>query len=633
MSEEVQKLEALIRHHNELYWQRGAPEILDTDFDLLVRKLKALSPNSPVLVELGGAPGELGTAFTHREPMLSLDKCYETEELLAWTADFSGDVLAMPKYDGIACALHYDPEGRLSVAATRGDGLRGDDITVNAMRIRDIPRRIPSGPAEVRGEIYMRLSVFERFRKEGMANPRNLTAGAIKQKDPDKSAAYDLSFAAYDLLGPSLSTHAEVMKWLRSNGFAEVDHVLLSREHAADGFTHFAKTRDTLDYEIDGVVFRVNTLSEAKRLGSTAHHPRYAMAYKFQGESGVTTLEKVEWSVARSGAITPVALVAPVALSGVTVSRASLHNVAFIDRLGLTLGARVTVVRRGGVIPNVEFVTEPGKTRVEIPERCPSCASAVTRERDFLYCSNRGGCKAQQLGKLLYFASVLEIMGFGEALVEQAYDRGMLRSPADFYTLEAKALSALERSGEKLAQKLVSEVQKKREIPLATFLRALGIAELGKTVSALLAGHFGSLDAVLSATAEELASLHGVGTTIAESVVRGLKEERTTIDALLVHVRVHAEKRNAAEGPLSGKSFVFTGKLVSLVRNEAEKLVREKGGTILSSVTRALDYLVIGDDKSGPKSSKEKAAEKLLAEGGQLRVLSESEFLSLVGGA
>ncbi|WP_394850832.1 NAD-dependent DNA ligase LigA [Pendulispora brunnea] len=635
---EIESLESAIRHHNHLYWDKAAPEISDVDYDKLVRRLKDLSPDSAVLSEMGpskDAPRVLGEAFRHKEPMLSLDKCYEPAELEQWAASFEGRVVAMPKFDGIACALHYE-DGRLKVAATRGDGSVGDDITVNVLEIKDVPATIPTKETvEVRGEIYMRLSVFAKFKAAGMANPRNLTAGAIKQKDKSKSAAYELSFAAYDLIGTRADSQVGELEELVRFGFAKVDYLVLERDHVIEGFEKFTQWRPNLDYEIDGVVYKVDAIKEQRRLGQTSHHPRFAIAYKFQGDSGVSILRQVEWSVARTGAITPVAIVDPVNLSGVTVTRASLHNVAFIGNLGLTLGAHVTLVRRGGVIPNLENVTVPGTDPVVIPEQCPSCGSVVRRDRDFIFCSKPSTCKSAVIGQLAHYAATIGMLGFGDAILEHGYNAELLRSPVDFYTLRWEDIAKFERSGEKIAKKLVAEVDKKRSLELATFLRALGISELGKHVSAILADRYRTLDAVLQVTEEELLETHSIGASIAKSVVAGLAEARPLIDALRAHVTIVAPAHHEGEGggPLAGLSFVFTGKMVAFSRSEAEKRVRALGAAVLSSVTKQLTYLVVGADKSGPKSTKEKAAEKLIGQGAPLKVLSEDELLAMLEGA
>ncbi|MCC6807223.1 MAG: NAD-dependent DNA ligase LigA [Deltaproteobacteria bacterium] len=625
---EITALEAEIRRHNALYWDEQKPEIDDYAYDALVNRLKALAPDSPVLMELGPSR-HFGEERKHKEPMLSLDKCYTDEELADWAGDVAGKIVAMPKLDGIAGAIHYGDDGKLAVAATRGDGFTGDDITQNVLEISDIPRQIDGGPLEVRGEIYMRLSVFERYKQEGMANPRNLTAGAIKQKDRRKSAAYALSFFAYDLLGSDSETLAEALERLHELGFAKMPHRLLEKDALRDAFADYSKLRPSLDYEIDGVVFKANELKEQRRLGLTSHHPRYAIAYKFQGDTGLSTLREVEWSVARTGAITPVAIVDPVALSGVTVTRASLHNVAYIDKLGLTLNCKLTIVRRGGVIPNVEHVTEAGDAPVVIPERCPSCGKATVRERDFLFCSKPSECKWAILGQLVHFASVIDLRGFGEAVLEQLYDRGLVRDAADLYTLKEAYIEALDRSGEKLAKKLIAELDKKRTLDLATFLRALGLPDLGKHVSQILADRYRALDAVLAVDEAELAATHGIGEIIAKNVVDGLAAAKPLIARLKKHVTFAADS-GPVEGPLSGKSFVFTGKMVAFARSEGEKRVRQRGGAVLSSVTKALTYLVVGANKEGGPSTKQKAADKLISQGAPIRVLSEAELLAML---
>ncbi len=636
----VDELAELVKYHNHRYWDLDAPEISDYDYDRLVNALKARSPDHPILSHLGPAEvAATGGAVKHKHAMLSLDKCYSDDELEKWSATFTGDAVMMPKYDGIACALHYNKKGELVLAATRGDGVKGDDITANAREIADIPKKIKvDRGVEVRGEIFMKLSVFAKYKAEGMANPRNLAAGAIKQKDPKKSAAYGLSFAAYDLLGTDDASHSQELKHLVEMGFSPIDYELVPRKHLADAYKSMAQKRASFDYEIDGVVFKADLISEQDRLGCTAHHPRYAIAYKFQGDSGSSVLRAVEWSVARMGAITPVAIVDPVSLSGVTVTRASLHHPGFIKKLGLTLGAEVVMMRRGGVIPNVEFVSKPGTEPVEIPTACPSCGSKTRWEKDFLFCTSRT-CKAVLIGTLAHYATAIDMLGFGDSILEQCYDKGYLRSPADFYTLTVDQLAGLDRSGEKLAKKLVAEVDKKRALDLPTFLRALGLAELGKNVSKILSEKYRTLDAVLKVTEEEFSQVHGIGDTIAHTVVEGLKEAAPLIAALRKHVTVNdykpaaaAQAQGGAKGAaFTGMTFVFTGKMGSLERKPAEDLVASLGGTALDAVNKALTYLVVGDlKKPGEKSTKEKTADKLVAAGAPIKIIPETEFLAMV---
>jgi len=353
------ELESEVREHNRLYFEINAPVISDYEFDELVEELKKRRPKSLALTELVGDGGSGGRKIKHERPMLSLDKCYDEETINSWVAKFEGDVVVSPKIDGCAVSIRYGSDGNLLFASTRGDGDEGEDITENVKRIKSIPSSA-SENVEVRGEVFMPLSVFKRYSAE-FANPRNLAAGAIKQKDPAKTAEYDLSFLAYDIIGIDLSTEGEKFEMLEGLGFKNVDWRLVSRTDLQLPFDEILKKRGEYDFETDGVVYKANVLSEQVRLGATAHHPRYAMAYKFQGDSGSTTLLDVEWSVSRTGAITPVAIVEPVHLSGAKVRRASLHNLAILNSLNITLGAKVLMMRRGGVIPHVESVLSSGE--------------------------------------------------------------------------------------------------------------------------------------------------------------------------------------------------------------------------------------------------------------------------------
>lgn len=634
----VEQLEREVRHHNHLYWDLAQPEISDYDYDRLVRQLSQRAPDSPALHEMGPSlVGRYGEPVEHLTPMLSLDKCYDGQELSSWASKFEGQVVATPKMDGIACSLRYDERGWLSLAATRGDGLVGDDVTANVHTIADVPRKLEAPGLEVRGEVYMRLSVFEQF-GEQFSNPRNLTAGAIKSKEPERCAKYQLSFAAFDVLGSDRDTERGKLDLLGELGFPPIDYYVLERQRLGEGFEQFARRRPELDYEIDGVVYKADRVDEQERLGSTAHHPRYAIAYKFQGDSSTTTLEHVGWSVARSGVITPVARIAPVTLSGATVSRASLHNAGYVDKLGLTLGAQVVVTRRGGVIPHVEMVAEPGDRPVERPAKCPSCGCPVDDRGDFLYCSEPLSCPDVVIGTLAHFVKVVDIQGFGDKLLSEAYERGFVRTPADFYRLEREQLLQMERVGEKLADKLLAEIERHREIPLGTFLRALGVEELGKHVAGILEREYRTLERVRAVSVEELAALHSIGEIIAEKVVTGLADRAPLIEQLRGEVRVAEPDAGGAEGeppdkgPLVGKSVVFTGKLLAFERKTAQAEVVAAGGQVPSGVTKTLDYLVIGDgDEGGPKSSKQRKAEKYIAEGAAIEILSEQQFLELIG--
>jgi len=484
---------------------------------------------------------------------------------------------------------------------------------------------------EVRGEVYMRLSVFAAWR-DRFSNPRNLAAGAIKLKDARKSAAYTLSFAAYDVRGLGLATEHEKFAWLDAQGFTPMPRRVVAHGGLQTAFEAFAAERAQLDYEIDGVVFRADRVAEQERVGLTAHHPRYAIAYKFQGDTGRTILVDVEWSVSRSGAITPVGLIEPVSLSGAMVSRASLHHPGYVRKLGLAKGCTVLVTRRGGVIPKIESRVDEGGEPIPMPEGCPSCGGPTRWEGDFLYCASPGGCRTARIGELVHFCAVAELLGFGEKLLAAGFDAGLWRTPADLFRVTPEALAGLERVGEKTASNLLVQLAAKRTLPLATFLRALGIGELGQSVSDLLARRFGSLERIRALTVEELSALHSVGPAIALSVVEGLREKADLLDDLLAFVTPVAGAVES-DGPWKGLSFVFTGKLVRMDRKLAQAEVRRRGGDTPSGVSADLTHLVVGEEKEGAESSKLKAARKIVEKGAPLKILDEEAFARLLAEA
>ncbi len=628
------ELETEIRRHNELYFKLAAPEISDAEFDRTVELLKQLKPDSPVLREIGSDLGEtVARKIQHSSPMLSLDKCYNLEDLQDWASKLKGDILAAPKIDGAAIAIHYDAQGRLSAAETRGDGMKGDDITRNVHEISEIPNKIALNDVEIRGEIYMRLSVFNRY-QSSFANPRNLAAGALKQKDPKKTAEYQLNFFSYDLLGRDLEEEIEKYRLLKKQGFVTVEASVIQTtlQGLEASYEHFLKKRDQVDYELDGVVYKANSIADQIRLGASSHHPRWAIAYKFQGDSGVSTLREVEWSVSRTGVITPIGIIDPVKLSGATVTRVSLHNLGLMKKLGVSLGAKVVVMRRGGVIPNLEEVKEKTNRPVVIPKKCASCGSPTELRDDFLHCTNEKGCRHTRLGELRHFVDVLEIEGFGDKMIEQLYDNGFVEDLPDFFRLKKADLLSLERVGDILAAKLIDQIQSHRKIPLALFLRSLGIAELAKHTSELLAKQYRNLENLRKAGEEELGQIHTIGPVIARETVKGLKEKSKTIDRLLKFITLD-EKVAAKQGVLSGKSFLFTGKMASMERGAAEKKVESLGGEIAGGVTKDLDYLVIGGEgyRNRDKGNKWIKSESLVQRGAGIRIIPEEEFLKMIG--
>ncbi|KIG17298.1 DNA ligase [Enhygromyxa salina] len=662
-------LEALIRRTNREYWDNNAPSISDPLYDRLVESLRRVQPDNPVLSELGETtpagpvieadatrdipPAQrLGAPVRHTRNMLSLDKGYSVEELVAWANKFEGDILAMPKMDGVACSLRYTDTGELFLAATRGNGSEGEDITINALEVADIPKQLDkqalaglggnSLGVEVRGELFMRLSVFQRY-KDQYSNPRNLTAGAIKHKERGRTGAYTLSFYAYDLLNHGLSHEREKFQLLERLGFSVEECEFVPRDQLQPSFESWSARRATIDYEIDGVVYRAADVGEQARLGETGHHPRWSIAYKFQGDTGTTTLQEVLWSVSRTGTITPVGLFTPIELSGAMIGRAGLHNLNRFEELDLTEGATIEVTRRGGVIPHVErmITPGPGAKKFDVPKRCPACGSEAERRKkrdgEFLFCSKPDQCVSARLGELQHFAKVVDIQGFGPKVVTQAVDAGLLSSPADFYTLTTDDLEGLDRLGRRSAQNLVDQVEAHKRIELSVFLQALGIDHLGKQNALLLAEEFRTLAGVRGVDRDALLAVKGIKDAIADAILSGLETRSELIDALLAHVTVvdlpdkSEDDASAAppEGVLNGKSFLFTGTLEGFTRKQAQEMVVAHGGITGSAVNKTLDYLVIGAGK-GAKSSKQKKAEQLIEAGTSLQIITEADFLAML---
>lgn len=480
----------------------------------------------------------------------------------------------------------------------------------------------------------MRLSDFRKVEAD-FANPRNLAAGTLKQKEGDRDRLRLLSFAAWELVDDGYATDTERFEALRRLGIPTVEVRTAGRADLEAAIDDLSERRDALDMEIDGIVVRANRIAEHARLGATAHHPRWAMAFKFQGESGQTHVEDVLWSVSRNGTVTPVALVSPVTLSGATISRASLANLTRFEQLGLRKGSLVEVTRRGGVIPYVERVLDPGDGPPFVPpDRCPSCGGPVERRRireaEFLVCARPEQCMVARMRDLEHFARVLDMKGFGPKTLERMMDAGMISAPEDFFRLRRTDLAALERLGEKSAANLLAEVDRNRRIPLAKFLEALGLPHVGPKYARLLAEHFGTLEAVRSARREDLVALEGISETIADAVVEGLAERSDRIDALLRHVEVLPEERTErpAGGPLAGKSFAFTGTLSRMTRKEAQAAVAALGATTPPSVSRKLSYLVVGAEDR--PSSKLRKARSLVEQGVPIRILDEQAFYRLL---
>lgn len=614
------------KKHNHLYWVVNKPEISDQDFDLIERKIRQLDPNHPALDKLHHAP--INSPVKHDPPMLSMNKAYSLDEVEKW-AKGTGDTkfMSSPKMDGTACELRYY-KGRLVQASTRGTGTKGEDITQNVLRIKNVPKKISyQGTVYIRGEVIMPLSVFNKKFAGSNSNARNLAAGSLKHKDPEESEKRGLVFYAYEVIGnPALKSEHDEFQFLRDNKFRHVEIHFAEVDDLERIYNLYLDKRDEFDFEIDGVIFTANNVDIQGKLGANSHHPRFAIAWKIQGESSTTTLKDIEWSVSRTGQVTPVAIVEPVQLSGAMVSKASVHHAGFVLSKKLSKGATIEMTRRGGVIPHLERVTKAGSQLFQIPTQVDGYD--VEMVDDFLYLKEPEKHPVVQVARLTHFCKVIEADGWGDKILAQLYKAGLLKSFSDLYTITgAELMNGIERSGARLVSKLLTEMNKHRELELAVFLRALGIDELGKSISKQLAEEYKTLDRVRQVTRTELEALDGVGEKIAEAVVSGLHKNSSTIDQLLKHVTVKDYQKVVKTGKFSGKSFVFTGTLSHMGRKDAQKLVVSLGGETPSSVSKDLTYLVVGGDDTN--STKYKKATSLNSNGSSIEIISEDDFVAM----
>jgi DNA ligase (NAD+) len=481
---------------------------------------------------------------------------------------------------------------------------------------------------EIRGEVYMSLASFDTL-KDRFSNPRNATAGTLKRKEDRNAQAVGLKFYAYDVLGLKDKNTSERLALARSWGFDPVPFEILERSELQAGYEKYIAQRTELDYEIDGIVYRAERTDEFNRLGSNSHHPRGAIAYKLQGESAQTTLKEIQWNVSRNGLLTPVGLVKPVSLSGAMVSRITLHNWGMVQSKKLSIGAEVIAMRRGGVIPHLETVVIDGEYPVDAPSRCPECPhlNAPTEiVGDHLFCRYNQTCDAQAAAILKHYVSTTKIEGFGQVWLDTLTQNGILNTPLDLYTLHESKVIGLDGVGRKRAQQWIASINQSRVLPLATFLAALGVNDLGKTMAKALAHHFKTLDAIRQATEETISDLPGFGDLTAKSIINGLKSRSNLIDDLLKEITLKVEEApvllSEDQALLKGKSFLFTGTLVAMKRSEAQAKVVALGGKNASSVSAKLSYLVIGD--AGKAGSKLTKAQKL-----GISILKETEFIAL----
>jgi len=645
--DEIARLREALDRHNYLYHTLDQPEISDVEFDRLFHQLKALETEHPELItedsptqRVGSAPLDSFSQVQHEMPMLSLDNAFGDEDML----DFDRRVRSRldrstedgvrytcePKIDGVAVSLMYE-EGRLVRGATRGDGTSGEDITQNVRTIESIPLKLHGKdyPArlEVRGEVYFPRSGFDKMNAEAeragqkvFANPRNAAAGTLRQLDSRLTAKRPLTMFAYSVGlvegGELPAAHSEILALLKTWGIRvnPLIETVAGVDACLEYYERMLIERPSLDYEIDGVVFKVDSLDEQARLGMLTRTPRWAIAHKFPAEEGVTILEDVEFQVGRTGAVTPVARLQPVQVGGVTISNATLHNMDEIGRLGLVIGDTVVIQRAGDVIPKVVSVVQdkrPKKTRtVELPETCPACGSEVLKPEGEVIARCTGGlqCSAQRKESIRHFASrlALDIEGLGDKLVNQLVDEGLIESPADLFQLTEAQLVELERMAPKSANNLLEALEKSKTTTLPRFIYSLGIQEVGESTARNLAQFFKGLEPLRSSDEETLQEVPDVGPIVAEKIAHFFQQDvnNRVIDQLLASgVRWEEEAEAGDPEALVGETYVLTGTLSTLTRNEAKARLQSLGAKVSGSVSAKTSYVVAGD-AAGSKLTK-----------------------------
>jgi DNA ligase (NAD+) len=672
----TEALREIIRHHEHLYYVLDAPEVEDAEFDTLMRELKEIeakhpewiTPDSPTQ-RVGGKAKEGFTKVAHSRPMLSLDNVNTPEELADWdrrVRSLAGDAeiayATELKLDGLSLALHYTPGPHggavLARAITRGDGTIGEDVTGNVRTIRSVPLSISaeklkkSGlpvPFEVRGEVVMPMAAFLKMNQERealgqspAANPRNAAAGTIRTIEPNIVAQRRLDFYGYFALqlapgseGESaFATQVETLDALTAAGFRVNPHreALKTLDQLQAFVAKAEEQRASLGYEIDGVVIKVNSTAVQKRLGFTGKAPRWAVAYKFTARGGVTRLEDITVQVGRTGKLTPVAVLSAVQIGGITVTRATLHNADEIERLGVKIGDFVRVERGGDVIPKIVEVVEDkdhprGHRKFHFPAHCPVCGSEIVRtEGEADYRCVNVDCPARLRESLLHFASrgVMNIDGMGEAVVVQLMERGLVRSIADLYALTSEKLLTLERIGQKTADSLIAEIERTKKAPLDRVLFGLGIRFVGERTAQLLADAFGSMDALMAAAPEELERVQEVGPRVAAAVHEFFAEERnrTLIERLREAGLTFAAEKRRRSAKLEGLTFVLTGTLPGLTREDAKERIEASGGRVSGSVSKKTSYVVAGEE-AGSKLDKARDL--------KVPVIGEAELLEMLG--
>ena len=658
----IEELREELHQHNYNYYVLDEPTISDFEFDAKLKELQELEaahpefydPHSPTL-RVGGEITKNFPTIQHQFRMYSLDNSYDFNDLQDWHTRISKiletediEFVAELKYDGASISILFE-NGKLSQAVTRGDGFQGDEITANVKTIKDIPLQLQGNFPErfyMRGEIYLTHNNFNKINEERLAegydafmNPRNTASGSLKLQDSGEVRKRNLSAVLYQFVSENspAETHFELLQQAKTWGFkiSENAKICKNLQEVQDFINFWDEKRKNLNFDIDGIVIKVNSLKQQQLLGYTAKSPRFAMAYKFKAEKVETELLSIDYQVGRTGAVTPVANLAPVLLAGTIVKRASLHNEDIIKKLDLHVGDFVYVEKGGEIIPKIVGVNLEKRnvfaTEVQYATHCPECGSELIRLEDQAahFCPNETHCPPQVVGKMIHYVSrkALNIENLGSETIEQLYREGLLTNIADFYTLRKEQLLPLERMAEKSAQNIIDGVEKSKQIPYEKVLYGIGIKHVGETVAKKLAKNFPSIDDLKNATEEELCQVEDIGSKIAESIVSYLQNpENWEMIERLRSYGVQLEKgENTTEvlsTVLEGKTFLFTGKLSLFTREQAEEMVEKHGGKNISAVSKNLNYLVVGE-KAG---SKLKKAQDI----GTITILDEQQFLDLI---
>ncbi|MGA9348933.1 MAG: NAD-dependent DNA ligase LigA [Anaerolineae bacterium] len=650
--EQIEELRKEIRYHNYRYYVLDSPVVSDAEYDKLMRELQELEAAYPELVtpdsptqRVGAEPLDRFEKVRHPKPMLSLSDAFDEEELRAWLERISKllpegvtpkdlQYVVEPKIDGLTVVLTYE-DGHYVQGATRGNGVEGEDVTTNLKTIRGVPLRIPVSPdgppparLVVRGEAYMPIDQFEKFNRrqaelgeKTFANPRNAAAGSVRQLDSRITASRPLSiftYAVVDSEGVAVTTQWDSLQYLKRMGFpVNTDNRLLPDFEEVVAYCHeWMKKRDTLGYEVDGVVVKINSLELQEHLGAVGNAPRGAVAYKFPGREATTRLLDIGINVGRTGTLNPFAILEPVEVGGVIVRQAALHNEEDIHRKDIRIGDTVTVRRAGEVIPYVEGPIVDLRTGEEMvfhmPDRCPACGEPVVKPEGEVahYCVN-AACPAQLVRRVEYFASrgTMDIEGFGSRMAEQFVKEGLLKDVGDFYYLRREDILSLEGFAEKSTDNLLAAIETSKDRPLWRLITALGIRFVGSVVAQLLTEHYSSIDELMAATQEELQTIPGLGPNTAGSIVEwfGRERHRALIEKLRqagVRMEERREVEEAISQPLAGLTFVITGTLPSMSRDEAQALIERHGGKVAGSVSSNTDYLLVGEAPGGTKYDK-----------------------------